>query len=181
MLHDPVIMWIIPQSFALLTTGMPVISAIQFTQDQARTVTGVSVETVRHWRKTIPYLAGKTGKTARFTFADLVGLAVTNTLVGSLGVQIAALSGGVDALFRLLATIAPSSLESAVVLITATDTSLYEPGADRIDLTLSPAAPALMVPLAPLVANIQRYMLPIGRISTQVPLPFPPEAVRSRA
>lgn len=179
MLHGPVTMWIMPQSFTLLTTGMPAISAIQFTQDQARTVTGVSVETVRHWRKTIPYLAAKTGKTARFTFADLVGLAVTNTLVGSLGVQIAALSGRVDALFRLLATIAPSSLDSAIVLITATDTSLYEHGSEGGDQL--PSAPALMVPLAPLVANIQRYMLPIGRISPQVPLPFPPEAVRSRA
>lgn len=179
MLHGPSGRWIIPRSFTLLTTEMPAISAIQFTQDQARTVTGVSVETVRHWRKTIPYLAAKTGKAARFTFADLVGLAVTNTLVSSLGVQIAALSSGVDALFRLLATIAPSSLDSAIVLITATGTSLYEPGADGVDQL--PSTPALMVPLTPLVANIQRYMLPVGRISPQVPLPFPPEAVRSRA
>lgn len=168
-----------PPSFALRTTGMPSISAIQFTQDQARTVTGVSVETVRHWRKTIPYLAAKTGKTARFTFADLVGLAVTNTLVGSLGVQITALSGGVDSLFRLLATIAPASLDSAIVLVTATDTFLFETESDGINQLQS--APALMVPLAPLVANIQRYMLPVARISPQVPLPFPPEAVRSRA
>ncbi len=158
---------------------MLAVSAIQFTQDQARTLTGVSVETVRHWRKAIPYLAAKTGKTARFTFADLVGLAVTNALVSSLGVQIAALSGGVDALFRLLATVGPTSLDSAIVLVTATDASLYEPVADgngRLSST-----PALTVPLAPLVANIQRHMLPVVPISPQVALPFPPEAVRSRA
>lgn len=158
---------------------MPAVSAIQFTQDQARTLTGVSVETIRHWRKTIPYLAAKTGKTARFTFADLVGLAVTNALVSSLGAHIAALSGGVDTLFRLLATIGPVSMGSAIVLVTATDASLYEPGADGIG-SLS-FAPALMVPLAPLVANIQRHMLPIAPMTSQVALPFPPEAVRSRA
>jgi len=158
---------------------MPAISSIQFTQDQARTLTGVSVETVRHWRKTIPYLAAKTGKAARFTFADLVGLAVTNTLVSSLGVQIATLNGGVDALFRLLATIGPASLESAVVLITAVDASLYEPGVEGIDRL--PSAPALMVPLAPLVASIQRHVMPIAQFSLQAALPFPPKAVRSRA
>lgn len=63
---------------------MPTITTIQFTQDQMRTVTGVSIETVRHWRKIVPYLATKAGKAARFSFADLLGLAVTNELVGSL-------------------------------------------------------------------------------------------------
>ena len=158
---------------------MPAVSTIQFTQDQARTLTGVSVETVRHWRKAIPYLAAKTGKTARFTYADLVGLAVTDALVGSLGAHIAALSGGVDALFRLLATVGPTSLDSAIVLVTATDASLYEPIADGIGRLSS--APALTVPLAPLVANIQRHMLPIAPISPQAALPFPPKSVRSRA
>lgn len=158
---------------------MPAVSTIQFTQDQARTLTGVSVETVRHWRKAIPYLAAKTGKTARFTYADLVGLAVTNALVSSLGAHIAALSGGVDALFRLLATVGPTSLDSAIVLVTATDASIYEPVADGIGRLSS--APALTVPLAPLVANIQRHMLPFALISPQVALPFPPKAVRSRA
>ena len=158
---------------------MPAVSAIQFTQDQARTLTGVSVETVRHWRKTIPYLSAKTGKTARFTFADLVGLAVTNALVSSLGVHITTLSRGVDALFHLLANLGPHSLSNAIVLITATDVSLYEYGTDEVNRWSS--APALLVPLAPLVENIQRHMLPITPISPQVGLPFPPEAVRSRA
>lgn len=158
---------------------MPVVSAIQFTQDQARTLTGVSVETVRHWRRVVPYLAAKTGKAARFTYTDLVGLAVTNALVSSLGAHIASLSGGVDSLFRLLATVGPTSLDSAVVLVTATNASLYNPATDGIDRLLS--KPTLIVPLAPLLANIQRHMLPMMPISPQVVLPFPPEAVRSRA
>lgn len=158
---------------------MPEFSTIQFTQDQARTLTGVSVETVRHWRKAIPYLASKIGKTARFTFADLVSLGVTNALVSSLGVQVTALSVGVDALFRLLASIGPASLDGVIVLVTASEASFYEPGADGYGKL--PPAPALMVPLAPLVANIQRHMLPIPPILPQAALPFPPEVIRSRA
>ena len=154
-------------------------TAIQFTQDQTRTLTGVSVETVRHWRKAIPYLSFKTGKAARFSFTDLLGLAVTNELVNSFGVHIATLSAGIDALFRLLATSGPASLDGATVFVTATEAVLHETDAEGIGRV--PAKPALMIPLAPLIAKIQRHMLPVMPVSSQTVLPFPPEAVRSRA
>jgi hypothetical protein len=157
---------------------MQVASTIQFTQEQARTLTGVSVETVRHWRKTIPYLATKSGKSTRFTFADLIGLAVTNTLVGSLGVHIATLSGGIDALFRMLATMGPASLNQGIVLVTATNALLYNPEVDQLNLLSS--APALMVPLAPLVADIQQQVLPTTQFSHQLELPFPPIVIRGK-
>ena len=113
-----------PQDFALWATRMSEVTAIQFTQEQARTLTGVSVETIRHWRKAIPYLSSKTGKAARFTFADVLGLAVTHELVDSFGVHIASLSAGVDAFFRLLASSGPASLEGAIVFITSTEATL---------------------------------------------------------
>ncbi|MHB8473452.1 MAG: hypothetical protein ACYDC8_11555 [Gammaproteobacteria bacterium] len=158
---------------------MSEITAIQFTQDQTRTLTGVSVETVRHWRKAIPYLSSKTGKAARFTFADLLGLAVTHELVNSFGVHIATLSAGVDSLFRLLAASGPASLDGAIVFITATEATLYEAGVEGIGQ--APTKPALVIPLAPLMARIQRHMLPVMPVSSQTVLPFPPEAVRSKA
>lgn len=154
------------------------VSAIQFTQDQARMLAGVSVETVRHWRKTIPYLSSKTGKSARFSFSDLLGLAVANELVNSFGVHIAAVSAGADSLFRLLAACSPASLDGAIVLITATDAVLYESITGRVDQM--PAKPALLIPLAPLMARIHRHVLPVMPVSSQAVLPFPPEIVRSR-
>lgn len=159
---------------------MSEIAAIQFTQDQARTLTGVSGETVRHWRKTIPYLSTKTGKSARFTFADLLGLAVTNELVSSFGVHIGTLATGIDALFRLFAASGPASLHGAIVVITATEASLHDLGTgDEIGRIL--AKPAFTVPLTPLIAKIQRHMLPAIPVSGQTALPFPPEVVRSRS
>jgi len=155
------------------------VTAIQFTQDQARTVTGVSSETVRHWRNTIPYLSSKAGKVARFSFADLLGLAVTYELVTSFGVKIATLNVGVDALFRLLATTSPTSLESAVVSITATEATMSDASSDGIDRL--PAKSAFVVPLMPLIVKIQRQMLPVTPVSGQTALPFPPEVIRSRA
>lgn len=158
---------------------MPAITAIQYTQDQMRTLTGVSVETVRHWRKTVPYLASKTGKAARFTFADLLGLAVTNELVSSLGVHIAAVSTGVDALFRLLADSSALALNGAVVFVTPTSAALRDTGPEGTGP--APIQPTLAIPLDPLITQLQQHMLPIMPAPRQAALPFPPEAIRSRA
>jgi len=143
-----------------------------------RALTGVSVETVRHWRKTVPYLATKTGKAARFSFSDLLGLAVTNELVRSLGVHIGTVSSGVDALFRLLADASAQVLDGGVVLVTATGASFHELGTWSVG---AGAQPAFAIPLTPLIARLQQHMLPVMLVPSQVALPFPPEAIRSRA
>lgn len=160
---------------------MSAVTAIQYTQDQMRTLTGVSAETVRHWRKTVPYLASKTGKAARFTFADLLGLAVTNELVSSLGVHIATVSVGVgvDALFRLLSTSGALALNGSVAFVTPTLANLCDIGPEGVGP--APAQPTLVIPLDPLIMRLQQHMLPIVPTPSQAALPFPPEAIRSRA
>lgn len=157
---------------------MPGVTAIQFTQDQMRTLTRVSAETMRHWRKNIPYLSTKTGKAARFSFADLLGLAVTYDLVNSLGVHIGTVSVGVDALFRLLANSNTPILEGSVALITPTAATLRESTGWSIGAA---AEPALAIALDPFISRLQHYVLPVAPLPSQARLPFPPEAVRSRA
>lgn len=83
---------------------------IQFTQEQARDVAQVSPGDMRAWRKAVPDLAGKSGKSARFTFADLVGLAITGDLTDGFGVRIGDIGDGVDTLFRALAEARPARL-----------------------------------------------------------------------
>lgn len=143
-----------------------------------RSLTGVSTETVRHWRKTIPYLATKTGKAARFSFADLLALAVTHELVNCLGVHIGAVSGGVDALFRLLEESAAPVLEGGVAFITPTAASVRDSGSWIIDPS---ASATLAIPLDPLISRLQQHVLPVAPPPRQASLPFPPEAVRGRA
>src|SRR6185312_817579 len=158
---------------------MTEVTAIQFTQDQARTLAGVSAETMRHWRKTIPYLSSKTGKAARFSFTELVGLVVTNELVKSFGVHIATMNSGVDALFELLASGGPSSLHGIVAFITPNEAILQEAGPDGVRRV--PNKSAIAIPLAPYVEKIQQHVLPAAPISPQTVLPFSLEAVRSNA
>lgn len=144
-----------------------------------RTLTGVSVETVRHWRKTVPYLASKTGKATRFTFTDLLGLSVTNELVRSLGVHIATVSAGVDALFRLLDTSNALTLKGSVALLTPTSATLSDVAAEGVGP--APKQPTLVIPLDPLIMRIQQHMLPMALMSSEVALPFSLEATRSKA
>lgn len=158
---------------------MTAVTAIQFTQDQMRTLTGVSAERIRHWRKAIPYLASKTGKAARFSFPDLLGLAVTHQLVSVLGVHIATVSAGVDALFRLLANDNAITLNGAVVLVTPVTASLCDTTLNSIEPL--PTEPTLVIPLDPLIVQLQQQMLPVMPPPPQKALPFPPEVVRSRA
>lgn len=157
---------------------MPTASIIQFTQDQVRTLTGVSVEAIRHWRKNVAYLSAKTGKVARFTFTDVVGLAVTLEVVNSLGVHIGTVSAGIDALFRLLGQIGPASLDHATILITKADAILYKDDG-RGNVSLS--APAVVVPLAPFVIQIKRRMMPAAIGPSPAAQPFPSEMVQRKA
>lgn len=150
------------------------VTAIQFTQDQARALIGVSPETIRHWRKAVPYLSAKAGKAARYSFPELLGLAITNELVKTLGVHIAVVSNGVDALFHLLARSNASSLQEGVAIVTAHQAFLHK------EVVLGEQS-ALIVPLRPLVMRIQQSMLPALVDNGQPALPFPPKIIRSQS
>lgn len=155
---------------------MAVIQVIQFTQDQMRILSGISVETLRHWRSVVPYLAGKTGKAARFGFGDVVGLAVLREVVDNFGMQLKGVSAPVDQAFRLLSAATFADLEASVLCLTAQDAALMRIGdASRLVDT------AVVVPLAPIVERLRGQMLPVGDAPRQAPLPYPPKAVRSRS
>ena len=148
---------------------------MQFTQEQVRALTGVTAETIRHWRKAVTYLSAKPGKSARFTFADIVGLAVTREITTTLGVRIGNVNVGVNALFQLLAKTRPTLLENAVVIVTPSE-AILSPTENVTVQSLG--GPAVVVPVDPLIVRIQRHMLPTTAVTSQAALPFPPHMVR---
>jgi hypothetical protein len=151
---------------------------MDFTQDQARNLVGVSVETLRHWRKTIPYLSLRTGKAARFSFSDVVGLAVTKELVYTFGIHIVTFRTAVDKMFPLFAVAIPAILDNATVIFSAKEARLFDTRAQAAGL---PAQSALVVPLAPIVLSIRRQIFPLAAAPQQSALRFPPESVRRQA
>ncbi|WP_313573723.1 hypothetical protein [Brevundimonas sp.] len=149
---------------------------IQFTQEQARDIAQVSPGDVRAWRKAVPYLAQKPGKAARFTFADLVGLAITSELTGGYGVRISEIGAGVDGLFRLLGDARPAHLEGLVALIERTSAKIF-PAGEISERHLT--EPAFIVPCDPLLARIGGRMMPLAPGSAQTALPFLPQILRA--
>jgi hypothetical protein len=153
---------------------MYVAQAIEFTQEQARAITGVSPETLRHWRKIVPYLAMKTGKAARFTFSDLIGLAMTQQLVEAFGVGVGSLRLGIDTLFRVLAEARPLALANTVVVIDAQGASVRR--SDEVSKAEF-SGPVLLIPCDPVIERLRRYILSGLTADLQMSLSFPPQAV----
>jgi hypothetical protein len=157
----------------LFTTEITVLdSLMHYTQEQARTVAKISIETFRHWRKVVPYLKDRSGKSARFSFSDLVGLAVTRCIV-DLGVKIGDVSGGIEAMFGSLAKISWMTLEDSVVVIDANGGQILRSSRRT---SLRGDRPAIVVPCAPIVRSIREAMMP-ATVEPQRRLPLPPSAV----
>lgn len=149
---------------------------IQFTQEQARDIALVSPGDVRAWRKTVPYLASKLGKSARFTFTDLVGLAITRELTGRYGVRISDIGTGIDALFHVLADARPQHLEGIFVLLSRNTARLFTSG----EFTLQQLVEStFVIPCDPILARIGGRMMPISPGSSQTALPFPPRVLKA--
>lgn len=149
---------------------------IQFTQEQARAISRVSPGDLRAWRKAVPYLAGKPGKSARFTFADLVGLAITVELTDGFGVRISDIGGGVDALFQALAEALPPDLEGLAALVQR-DTARLIPASDLTVRLVT--KPLFIVPCDPVLLEISARMMPLVPSSRQVALPFPAQIMKA--
>lgn len=151
------------------------VRTLHFTQEQARDVVGISAEKLRHWRKAVPYLQRKAGKAARFTFADMLGLAVTLQVVDGLGVGIANLRTGVDKLFELLSQTEASRLFDMVAVVSIDGCRLCHAG----EAPWSEVGEAVVaVPCWPLIEHLRGQLLPIPP-DTQSALPFPPQVCRT--
>lgn len=151
---------------------------MEFTQEQARGLAEISVETVRHWRKAIPYLSMKSGKAARFSFSDVVGLAVMREVVESFGVQIATLSATANEMFSILNEVTAERLERAAVAFVGGEFRLID---TELQAWRPSAQAAIIVPLTPIVSTLQARILPFAEFSRQQALRFPPESVRRQA
>jgi len=147
---------------------------IQFTQEQVRDIAQVSPGELRQWRKSVPYLAAKPGKAARFAYSDLVGLALTREFTGTLGVRISEIGAGVDMLFRALAEARPPHLEGLVALVERSSARIV-PASDPTSRQI--VCPLIVAPCDPILAEIAARMMPLGPASNQTALPFLPQAI----
>lgn len=151
------------------------VQIIQFTQDQARTITGISSETLRHWRKNIPYLAQKSGKAARFSFSDLICLASTAQAIEDFGASISNIGPVIDPLFRKLAESRPAMLQNQAIIIRGKNATIcHLEEIAKLDFF----TPVMVIPLAQLTESMRQCLLPELSGEQQLEIPFTPQSVR---
>lgn len=74
---------------------------MQYTQAQVRETVGLSLETYRHWKRVLPPLATKGGRTACFSIGDLIAASIVHRLTEVAGVRVGHLSDVSAAIFEI--------------------------------------------------------------------------------
>lgn len=74
---------------------------MRFTPAQVVDLAGITAETLRYWKKSMPSLAGKRGHAPCYTRAEIVGLIVIRQLTRDFKMDVSVLAPQSDALFTL--------------------------------------------------------------------------------
>lgn len=74
---------------------------MRFTPAQVVDLAGITAETLRYWKKSMPSLAGKRGHAPCYTRGEIVGLIVIRQLTRDFKIDVSVLAPQSDALFTL--------------------------------------------------------------------------------
>jgi hypothetical protein len=165
--------------------------AMNFSQLQAREAIGLSSETIRHWRMSIPYLNERQGRKARFSFGDLVALGVLRCLIDDLGLSIGQFASSGIELFNGCNYLTWIDMTGAYVLVRPTEQVFpSRPRREPVPVTVSLihehlnaaiSRPCIVTPLDPIAHGLRQFLF--GATAETQPgqawLPFPPMAIPS--
>ncbi len=147
-----------------------------FTTGQLRSAFGLSKQQWRSYREALPPLAKDQGRSGCFTAADLVAAGVVHRVSTSLSVPLPAFTGIATSLFELCAACPWPQLERSILVIDFESRRVELVDQER---RLTAAAIALLVELAPLVAELRQHLL-AGVPDPQRDLAFPPMIAGTR-
>jgi DNA-binding transcriptional MerR regulator len=146
---------------------------MNFTPGQVQEMLGLSPATFRHWKKELPPLRGRNGYTPCFSPGDLLAIALIKLLTEEIGISVSRLSDLAIEVFKHLSQ-SWAGLERSVLVI--------EPTRHRVSTApetqaLIFDAPAITVPLRPIVASLRERLLREQPDDQQELLRFPPNAI----
>lgn len=106
-------------------------SPLRFNTAQMQQLSRVNREQLRHWRKVLPPLEGRDGRSDTYSFTEVVALAVLEELVNGLAVSVSHLSAFSSDLFALLSESPElSSISDTLYLTKEGNLSIDIPEAD---------------------------------------------------
>lgn len=146
---------------------------MRYTQSQIRSLTSISVDDFKTWRKIIPALAGHKGHSPTFTPGDVVALAIVADLVRDFGIRVGTVADQFDRLFIACRGRSWLSLESCVVVVQVDGIRLVNADIHRVPQERTTIA----VPCAPIISRLQSALTTTEAEITQGYLHFPPTAI----
>jgi hypothetical protein len=145
---------------------------LMLTPQQVVQVAQLSDQTLRHWRRVLPPLAGLNGYTPCFSPGDALALLVVRHLVRVMGISVGTLASASTGLFDLCRNTSWPHLSDRSLLIQV------ELGTVNI-LTRTPdlEEPAILVPMRPFAEQLQAAWASSFPPIDQLPLRFPASVV----
>lgn len=150
---------------------------MRYTPSQVRHVVGITQETLRHWRRALPSLAGLKGHAPVFRPGQLLGLAVIRTLVEDLGLTVGALRAADHDIFELCSSPQWVRLAQGYLLLRPAEgrVQFVETVMEK-DLERA----SILLPLEPVVASLREALLEVTLEEAQQSMVFPPLDVSER-
>lgn len=144
--------------------------ALLFTPGQLMSALSLSKQQWRTYRQALPQLTPEAGRSACFTAGDILAAAVVQSAATAMHAPISVFSPLAGALFDLCRAYPWPRLERAHLVLAPTDGQVVLVDSEQ---RLGAAAVSLIVPLAPLVADLRERLM-AGGSDPQHDLSFPP-------
>lgn len=143
-----------------------------YTQAQLRSAVGLGPEAIRHWRKVLPRLAAKRGRTSQFSFGDLLALAVIRELTECLGISVGRLGSASESLFELCNGAPSHGLERCSIIFDGNSFS-----ARREPQQFIQGEAAIIVPIRSILLKLREDLVANQIVDAQATFLFPPTAI----
>jgi hypothetical protein len=148
---------------------------VKFVPGQLKNILDLTEETFRHWRKVLPALSHRKGKTAKFSVADVMALKLIQQLSQDVGIKIGRLAPISTSIFEICSNTPYIKLQRGCIAIDmeSNTAKFYDKNDVQLDGQL-----LLIIDCAPLTQSIQDHFF--ESVEEQQQLPFPPARVRNR-
>lgn len=149
-----------------------IVQIVRYTPAQIKEALEISEETLRHWRKTLPPLRGKRGYSPCFSPGDLLALKVVAQF-HVLGVNVSQLASHAAGLFTICSQGVWSRLESKTLISDGQRIELVPTDEEREWAQQA----RIVVPLGPLIRQLQRRLSEEEVHFAQTEIVFPPVGI----
>lgn len=147
---------------------------MRYTPSQTIEITGLSRETLRYWRKILPPLSGKKGKSSRYSAGDLLALLVINEIVDSLCVNIMAVADIADQLFETCQGIKWHQIRDKYLYVDIREKKVST--VSKKDDFFASRGPIVLMEIGVWLNRLSELL--VTDKTVQIPLPFSPVIVK---